>query len=292
MDKSHDMVLILITDSMATPKTKVQLGPVQETLLIPLLGRARESERSKPLIRDDKAAEIVNALDYDFSKWEKDPSLFGACLRTRFYDGEVSAFLEAHPGGTVVEIGAGLNTRFERLDNGRAHFIELDLPDSMALRRQFFQDAPRRKMIAASVLDEDWHAAVKASPGPYCFVSEAVIIYLDNDAVEGLLARLAQTFPGAWLITDTTAKEMVNNQHRHTAMNKLPKASWFRWRCDDPKDLEALGMRLERSYTMAEHPKEWLPMMPGKFRFVARYLPWLMHLLNRPYRINRFIFED
>ncbi|MEL6716449.1 MAG: class I SAM-dependent methyltransferase, partial [Planctomycetota bacterium] len=135
----------------------VVLGPTQETLLIPLLGRAEETRRNG-LIDDPIAVRIVDRLDYDFSKWDGAPSLRGATIRTRIYDAQVQRFLDAHPEGTVVEIGAGLNTRFERLDNGRAHWVELDLPDTMALRRQFFQDHERRTMVAASVLDTDWFA--------------------------------------------------------------------------------------------------------------------------------------
>ncbi|MEO0409803.1 MAG: class I SAM-dependent methyltransferase, partial [Cyanobacteria bacterium P01_A01_bin.135] len=134
-------------------KVAVDLGPVQETLLIPLLGRAVQTQKGNGLIQDPKAVEIVNALDYDFSKWEKSRSLTGATLRTRMYDQDVQAFLNEHPAGTVVEIGCGLNTRFERLDNGQVRWFDLDLPDTIALRRQFFQDGPRRTMLEASVLD-------------------------------------------------------------------------------------------------------------------------------------------
>ncbi|MEL6777615.1 MAG: hypothetical protein AAFO06_10190 [Cyanobacteria bacterium J06597_16] len=52
-------------------KIPVNLGPVQETLLIPLLGRAVETQKGSGLIRDKKAVEIVDASDYDFSKWGK-----------------------------------------------------------------------------------------------------------------------------------------------------------------------------------------------------------------------------
>jgi len=88
--------------------------------------------------------------------------------------------LTQHPTGTIVEIGCGLNTRFERLDNGQAQWFELDLPDSLALRRQFFRDQPRRTMLAASVLDIDWMDTIAATGGPWCFVSEAVMIYLEK----------------------------------------------------------------------------------------------------------------
>jgi O-methyltransferase involved in polyketide biosynthesis len=81
------------------------------------------------------------------------------------FDGWVSDFLTAHPGGTVVELGTGLNTRFERVGTDQAHWIDLDLPDTIELRRRFFADSDRRRMLAASVLDQDWLPAVQEARG-------------------------------------------------------------------------------------------------------------------------------
>ena len=58
---------------------KVDLGPVQETLLIPLLARARETENPRGLLRDPRAVAIVRSLDYDFGKWEGGRSLNAPC---------------------------------------------------------------------------------------------------------------------------------------------------------------------------------------------------------------------
>jgi len=78
-------------------KIAVNLGSVQETLLIPLLGRAVETQKNNGLIQDRKAVEIVDALDYDFSKWKKSKSLEGATLRTKMFDQYVQSFLSDHP---------------------------------------------------------------------------------------------------------------------------------------------------------------------------------------------------
>jgi len=94
----------------------------------------------------------------------------------------------------VVEIGAGLDTRYERLDNGRAHWLELDLPDSMALRRTFFEDTDRRTMICGNAMHSDLHQAVAARPAAYCFISEAVAIYLEEDAVQAVVRALGSAF--------------------------------------------------------------------------------------------------
>lgn len=269
-------------------KTRVELGPVQTTLLIPLLDRAMETQKKRPLLKDQKAVEIVAALDYDFEKWRGLPSQSGACIRARLFDEMVQSFLSEHPKGTVVEIGAGLNTRYERLDNGQAQWLEIDLPDSMGLRRQFFEDTSRRKMMAASVVDKGWHEQVRALPGPYCFVSEAVIIYLDNEVVEGVVRGLAEAFPGSWFLTDTTCKKMVEGQHKHEIMSTLSKDSWFRWRCDDPREVESWGAKLESSQSFADAPDSVRAGFPLKWRIMMGVLPWLVRRMTDGYRINRY----
>ncbi|NEP17251.1 MAG: class I SAM-dependent methyltransferase [Leptolyngbya sp. SIO4C1] len=278
---------------MTPSKVSVNLGPVQETLLIPLLGRAIQTQKANGLIRDEKAVQIVESLDYDFSKWRKSKSLTGATLRTRMFDQDVQAFLAQYPTGTVVEIGCGLNTRFERLDNDQAHWFDLDLPDTLALRRQFFQDEPRRKMIAASVLETDWMATVAATGGPWCFVSEAVIIYLDAAQARQAITQIAEHFPSAWFLTDTTSQKMVDSQSTHDAMRHLPQASWFRWACDDPREIERWGnLRLVQSRTFFDAGAELMQQVPWQTRFFVRWTPWLIRSKVQGYRLNRFVIES
>ena len=140
---------------MADP-VKVELGAVQQTLFIPLAARARETRRKRPILQDPKAAEILASVDFDTEKYGRGWGGGVTVLRTAIFDCLVSDFLSKHPGGTVVEIGTGLNARFDRIDNGQVHWIDLDLPDTIELRRRFFADTGRRRMVAASVLDQDW----------------------------------------------------------------------------------------------------------------------------------------
>ena len=274
-------------------KVSVNLGPVQETLLIPLLGRAVETQKRNGLIQDKKAVSIVESLNYDFSKWEKSKSLAGATLRTRMFDQDVQTFLSEYPSGTIVEIGCGLNTRFERLDNGQARWFDLDLPDSLALRRQFFQDEPRRTMIAASVLETGWMETVAATGGPWCFISEAVIIYLEAAQAQQAITQIANRFPGAWFLTDTTAKAMVNSQSTHDAMRYMSQDSWFRWACDDPHELETWGanLHLVKSRTFLDAGSDLMKYAPLQIKILARWAPWLIRRQLAGYRLNRFVVE-
>lgn len=143
---------------------------MQQTLFFPLLARARETGSKRPLLSDPKAVELARAIDFDPATF-KSPMRFMVLIRTMILDWWVRQFLTDYPHGTVVELGTGLNTRFERTDNGLVHWIDLDLPDTIELRRRFFADTDRRRMLAASLIDEDWLSEVEELPGPYFFVS-------------------------------------------------------------------------------------------------------------------------
>jgi O-methyltransferase involved in polyketide biosynthesis len=163
-----------------------------------------DARRADSVLRDTRAVEIVEAIDYDFAKF-RGPSLAGSVLRSSIFDQYVRDFLAEHPDGTIVELGTGLNTRFDRLDNGRVRWFDLDLPDTMALRRRFFADTDRYTMLDGSILATDWYDRVRAGAGPVFLVSEAVLLYFERAEVHTALGRLAAGFPVTKIAFDTGA---------------------------------------------------------------------------------------
>ena len=190
-------------------KQPTRLGPTAETLLIPLFARTMENRRKRPILADPKAAEMVEGIDWDFQQFNQRLRVVACNLRSAMYDEWVAEFVRRNPHGTVVEIGAGLNLRFERLDNGTVHWFDLGLPDVVELRRKLFSDSERRRTLASSVLDAGWVAAVRQSPGPYFFVAEAVFVYLPEADVKAALAQIARSFSGASIALDTAAARAV-----------------------------------------------------------------------------------
>ena len=275
------------TPATAKAGAPLVLGPKQETLLIPLYGRAVETRKEGGMVSDPMAVAITEQLAYDFSKWDGAPSLVGSVMRTLMFDQEVREFLSRHPAGTVIELGCGLNTRYERLDNGQASWIELDLPDVIELRRRYFSDTDRRRMLVANMTGTRWLDLVEEAGGPWCFVAEASIIYLTPEQVRRLMRRLARRFPGAWMACDTVSSFLVQTQDQHDAMRHLGPDSWFLWGCDDPGALGDWGLRLERSRSFDQCGAEILSHLPWDWSVMLGFLPWLIPHRD-DYRINRF----
>ena len=262
---------------------QAQLGAVQETLFIPLAARARAARAKRPVLRDPKAVELSASIDYDAAKSGRGAGGAVTVLRTLIFDHWVGAFLARHPAGTVVEVGTGLNTRFERVDNGAVHWIDLDLPDTIELRRGFFADTGRRRMVAASILDQTWPPVVAASPGPYFFVAEGVLPYLPEDQVTDALTRIVTGFPGAFVALDTYSQRTLDQQHRLAAKRNIP-ARWA-WACGDPRSLERLGLRVVESVTLTRPPAAVRRQLPARYRYL---LPLADPLFSRVLRLTLF----
>ncbi|MEU1280939.1 class I SAM-dependent methyltransferase [Streptomyces sp. NPDC005805] len=277
---------------MADRKRTPELGEIQETLLIPLYARAVETRKRHGMLSDPRAVEMVDSLDYDFSRFDGARSLLGSNVRTLLIDAWVAEFLGRHPDGTVVEIGTGLNTRFERLDNGRTHWFDLDLPDVIDLRRAFFEDTPRRRMLAGSVDAPEWTAAVRERPGPYFLAAEAVLIYLEEARVRAVFEMIARELPGAWLALETASGRMVGTQDSHDVLSKV--AARMHWQCDDPAEILSWvpGLTLETSCTFAALPAAVRTRLPARYRAMLRAASVVKRKDIESYRFHLFRFPS
>ncbi len=242
---------------------------VQHTLLIPLWARAQEAQRADAILRDPRAVEIVGQIDYDFAAFARESQLaqLVPCVLATIFDRWVRRFLEQAPDGTVVEFGAGLDTRCERLDNGRAHWCEIDLPEVMEVRRQFFAETAHRKMLALSALDSTWIEAVRSlGPGPYLFLAEAVLQYFPPADVRRLFEMVADNFPGAWFAFDSCGTLAQKNSRKLDALRRT--GAEFQWGIDDIHEIE----RWDRRFRVLE-----VDSVVNHFR---HRLPWLVRLVT------------
>lgn len=178
------------------------LDGVAETLVIPLFYRAEESKRPDALVKDARAVELAGSLSYDFSRVKlHDHDQVGILLCLRQFDRIARDFLARNPGAVVVHFGCGLDTRFDRVDDGLVEWYDLDLPEVMAIRRDLIPEIPRCHAITGSVFDTGWQVAVAPHASrPFLFLAEGVLPYFEETRVKDLVIGLRQHFPApSWL---------------------------------------------------------------------------------------------
>ncbi|MGZ4932533.1 MAG: class I SAM-dependent methyltransferase, partial [Halobacteriota archaeon] len=189
-------------------KVKVQLSGVSETLLGPLWARAKLSREHRSLFYDAKAIELVQNIDYDFSTYDlisfEDylPLLFGA--RAKQFDDKAKAYITERPYASIVNIGAGLDATFYRVDNGLIRWYDLDLPAVIDIRKQLLPEPDRVTYIAQSLFDPRWCKDVNAEGGVF-MIAGGLFRYFEETQVRQFFSMLADNFPGGEIIFNASA---------------------------------------------------------------------------------------
>ena len=218
------------------------LDGISETLLIPLYIRAVESQRPDSLLKDETAVDLVNRLDYDFSRIKlQGHDVLGLILRVREFDRFARDFLVAHPNGVVVHIGCGLDTRFDRVDNGSVEWYDLDLPKVIQLRHRLMQSkGGRYHLLESSVFESDWMKTVLANrPRPFLFIAEGVFPYFEVAHIKSLVRKLCVAFPGAHLVFDAHTPWVMHADNLQLILSKVKARLKFSLK--DGRDVEAWG---------------------------------------------------
>jgi len=146
----------------------------------------------------------------------------------------------------VVHIGCGLDTRFERLDNGQVEWYDLDLPEVIELRRMLVGgEGLRHHFLDCSVFDNAWLDAVSVHRRrPFLFLAEGVFMYFEEAQVESLLLTLHDRFPGAELVFDAFSPFM--RWGHNVRVTRTGVGAYLHWGLKHARDLErwSNGIRL------------------------------------------------
>lgn len=250
----------------------INLGSVQETMLLPLWGRAVETQKDKPLLVDNKAVSIINSIPYDFTEISgKIRKLSSASwiARSIFFDNKISEFINAHPFATVVNVGCGLDTTFDRIDNGYINWIDLDLPDAIELRKQYFQESDRRRIVAKSVFDSTWYEEIQKKDNVMLLFA-GVLYYFDEADIKKLFHDIHHYIPSAEIIFDHASKFGIKLSNEQVIKRGgLDESAFLKWGIDDITEIEKWGSYIEVISNMPMF-KEFRKNYPFKKRIGMR----------------------
>lgn len=245
-----------------------------ETMLIPLWARAVETQKKEgSLLYDSWAVELVNKLDYDFSKFKNAKgSQAGTVVRGAILDREVGKFIQQHPNAVCINIACGLCTRFYRLDNGQIEWYNLDLPEVIETRRKLIPPHNHEHLIGQSFLDESWPEKVRVEGRPVVIIMEGVCMYLTEAQMRKTLAIFGKAFPHSELFLEIMVPFMLKMQKYHDSVDtaKTP----FLWAVQSGKDILPLASKLN-------HLNEW-DLYSGFRKHwgvfgVLSLIPWFKH---------------
>jgi O-methyltransferase involved in polyketide biosynthesis len=277
----------------------ISLPDVAETGMLTFYCHVIESQTPNPILLDEKAVEISRQLNPVFANSSsrllrnlakgkvKKELVVHINLRAKKYDEYARSFLIENPNGIIVNIGCGMDSRFQRIDNGKMTGFDLDLPEMIEFKKQFYKEIDRYHFIAASVFDYAWMDQVaKMGKRPVLFMAEGVFMYLDGEKIKDLILKLQSRFPGSELVCEVVTALFTRKPWNRMVALKLNqqlgvgKGAAFTFGVRDSRELETWHSGIEYlddwSYFDTRHPRlGWVGTM-GKMKFM-RNVQYTVH---------------
>jgi len=244
----------------------IQLSNESETLFIPLYGKALMS-RTNTIITDKKAEEIVDNIDYDFTKLKvaKKVQVFMS-LRAAIIDDYADSFIVKNPDCIVLHLGCGLDSRVLRVSNQAKCWYDLDYFDVIEIKKQFFYETPQYKMISSSVTDLDWMNQIDYTSEPVLIIAEGLLMYLCENQVNELFVSLKDKFYDAEIIFDAFSKSTLKFSKYQPSLKKTEAK--ILWGADSPKEIEDFADGITYLDTKYFNDDNRIRKLNGYFRFM------------------------
>lgn len=172
-----------------------------KTLFIPLYGKALMSREG--FFPDKRAEEIVESCGYDFSDVDSSKKLaIYMAMRGMHYDELTDRFIQRFTDCIVIHLGCGLDSRCERVEHKPTMWYDLDLPDVIEMRKQYFSENDGYKMISSSVSDLAWLDKIEEKCERVLVIAEGLSMYLSLDDMADITNALSAKFEKCSFVFD------------------------------------------------------------------------------------------
>ncbi len=254
---------------------------ITATMLLSLWARAQETNRPDALLHDPSACQMVARLDYDFSVFRN--AAFpqaGACVRARVIDDELRASLVTNPRATVIQLGAGLDTRYARLHAYPfSYWYDLDLPEVIALRQELLPEGERNTYLAQSLFDYSWVETVQNEKQHVIIILEGVLMYFEPERVRDFFSEISQRFERVTVIFDMLIYGVLGKTlYKNTQLTTDAQLA-FRWSELDSHIMETWNSKIHlvAEYYLSDYDHGRFPLL---FRLLYR-IPYFYRRFNQ-----------
>jgi len=117
-----------------------------------------------------------------------------AALRAKMLDDRVRDFVEQHPDAVIVDLGAGLDSGFYRVDPPLSvDWYSVDLPGITALRDEVLPANPHSHSVPVSLAEKHWPDAIPADR-PTMLVADGLFAFLSEPVIVSIFRRMTDHF--------------------------------------------------------------------------------------------------
>lgn len=252
----------------------MKIKGVPETMIQTLYARAKETSQKNPKIKDEMAVSIVKQLDYDFSQADQDKTMrSGVIARTIVLDKMVDEYLDKHKNTIVINIACGLDTRCYRMKGKYIRWYNLDLPETMNIRKQFLPETGPIYQIAKSAMDESYRDDIQYHGENILVIIEGLTMYLSENDIKKMFSII--DFKNSTVMVEVMLPFVVKHIKEKSIEGSHAK---FTWGIKNGKELEKLtpSFSFLKEVSLVEGMKQLMPIY-----HVLGKIPFVSHVSNK-----------
>ena len=189
--------------------------------------------------KDCKREEVVNCFKKAFNLTRRNPhclmtiedinaaNIINVAYRNMLFDNVLHEYLEKDPTRDIINIGAGFDTRYFRLNDYKGHFYDVDFKHVIEAKREMLKEDAQYSMIQtkSAFTTHFLEKEILISSDNPIFVAEGVMCYIEYPILCEFIKELFEIYPKATLICDVFLyeKHLVLNDVKSKVLLKHPE---------------------------------------------------------------------
>ena len=258
--------------------TSPELSPVEKSIYLTVISRARDAESTRPILDDKWSVTVRDRLEYDLDALHlPGKEKFTVAIRGRQMDDWCRTFIKAHPDAVVIELGCGLDDRANRVSPpDGVDWYDVDFNAVMELRGMLGTPRPTTGTVHDARVDATQIEWIDPLPSdrPVFVIADGFMPFIERDRMIALLHALVEHFPSGEIALNgytTFTAGLLKMIHAIKVIGLTPGVgSAF----DEPHVLEAWEPRLHLVARSSLSRSPYVERMPWGQRVACRVLNW------------------
>jgi O-methyltransferase involved in polyketide biosynthesis len=236
---SRTAILLLICRAVTSEKNKSELNDPMAVLGLERLMAIASQEDQRWITRQKRKYEGFQAREAK-----------AGAMRGKAIDNIANRFIAGHPNCAVINLACGFDTRFWRIDNEKCHFIELDFPGVINLKKEILKGHLDYEFIAGSALDTSWIDKITThGKADFLIIAEGLFMWLPPQEAIGLFWEIDKRFYRSQLVLDMVPERYTKGLWKefirlHSRLDWGLDVAW-EFGIKNPQDIEAYGKGLK-----------------------------------------------
>lgn len=259
------------------------MKPIQQTLYIPLYSKSLVS-RKNIILKDSKAEEIWEKEKFALKAKSKSKWLaYYLAMRACVFDNWLTDNMQRNEQAIILHIGCGLDSRILRVGNRMHPWYDIDFPDVISVRKQYFQENDKYHMLSGDARNTVWLDKLPAKQNAI-IILEGISMYLTEQELRTFFRTVSEYFQHTVVLMDCYTKKGAEISQYKNPINDVGVRQVFG--IDDPHILEDhTNMNYIAEYKMT--PEELVIQLPKPERQIFQAL-FAGRLSENLYRIYEY----